>query len=101
ENIGSDWWLPEANCARDLFDHEYYPNTIIKLHKIIEKNTAIEDCGRIHFYLGKSYEALAKTGQAIDAFQETINRTKETDCQNAEAIKRVDEARKAIERLKL
>ncbi len=100
DNSSADWWLPEINGAKDLHNQYFYPNTIIKLHKIIEKSRSVDDCGQIHLYLGKSFEAMNQTGQAIDAYQEVITECEEKECDNAEAQRRVDQAREAIERLK-
>lgn len=93
-------WLQEINGARALYDQRYYPNTIVKLHKILIKYPIISDCGAIHFYLGRAFEALNKSGQANDAYQAALERIEIGNCENAESKQRADEARKALERLK-
>ena len=95
-----DLWNQEKNGARTLYGQEFYPNSIMKYHKILDKYDEKQDCGEIHFYLGKSLEALNQTGQAIDAYQEAINRYKEEGCENANAKSRLAEAKQAIDRLK-
>ncbi|MFZ5514991.1 MAG: hypothetical protein ACOY90_00025 [Candidatus Zhuqueibacterota bacterium] len=91
----SDKWAWEKNGARALYDQQFYPNTIVKLHKILGKYPDIEDCGEIHFYLGKSFEALNKNGQALDAYDEAIQRHKNQNCQ----APWVDQAQTAIKKL--
>ena len=95
----SDLWIQEKNGAQALYDQNYYPNTIIKLHKILSKYTNYMDCGEIHFYLGKSFEALHKNGQAIDAYKIVIDQYKIQQCNNTEAENRYTESQHAIERL--
>jgi len=72
----------------------------MKFHKILDKYDERQDCGEIHFYLGKSLEAMNQTGQAIDAYQEAIKRCKEEGCENGNAKTRLIAAQQAIERLK-
>jgi len=74
-------WTREKNGARALYEQQFYPNTIVKFHKILAKYPDIEDCGEIHFYLGKSFEALNKNGQALDAYDEALQRHKNQNCQ--------------------
>ncbi|MDZ7261714.1 MAG: hypothetical protein ONB05_06380 [candidate division KSB1 bacterium] len=95
-----DLRVQEINGARALYLQNYYPNAIVKLHKILEKYPLEDDCGEIHFYLGKSFEAMDKVGQALDAYQVVVSRYQEQGCENGEAKKRFNEAQKAIERLK-
>ena len=85
----------EKNGARALYEQEFYPNTIVKLHKILTKYPDIEDSGEIYFYLGKSFEALKKTGQALDAYNEAIKKHKD---QNSQAFW-IDEAQIAVKKL--
>jgi len=96
----SNLWVQEKNGARALFEQEFYTNSIIKYHKIIDNYDAVKDYGEIHFYLGKSFEAMNQTGQAIDAYQEAINRCQKQGCDTDNAKRRLTEARQAIDRLK-
>jgi hypothetical protein len=96
----SQAWLHEINGAKALHDQHYYPNTIVKLHKILAKYPTISDCGAIHFRLGSAFEAMNKSGQANDAYQMALERIEAGDCENVEAKHRADETRKALERLK-
>ncbi|MDZ7289007.1 MAG: hypothetical protein ONB44_01365 [candidate division KSB1 bacterium] len=93
-------WVQETNGAKALFEQDYYPNTIVKLHKILAKYPDVEDCGEIHFYLGKAFEALGKPGQAIDAYKVVLERVAMEGCENAEAGQRAGEAKSAMERLR-
>jgi tetratricopeptide (TPR) repeat protein len=99
-SLKSDFLLQEKNGARALHEQKLYPNSIIKYHKILEKYNTDNVCGEIHFYLGKSLEALNQIGQAIDAYQETINRNQQPGCDNHKAKKWSAEAQLAIEKLK-
>jgi hypothetical protein len=92
----SQIWVQESNGAKALYDQRYYPNTIVKLHKILAKYPNLEDCGEIHFYLGKAFEALSKPGQARDAYKIVLERF----CDDGVSKQRADEARQAIERSK-
>lgn len=92
-------WILEFNGAASLYEQKYYINTIVKLIKIMTNNPDIQDCGKIHFYLGKSFEAINQKGQAIDAYEYVIYRAKEQNCLEADIENRVSEAQTAIERL--
>ncbi len=93
-------WLQEINGAKALYDQHYYPNTIVKLHKILVKYPTAPDCGATHFFLGKAFEALNKSGQANDAYKTALEMFETGVCENSESKHRADEARKALERLK-
>lgn len=96
KNGDSAAWIQETNGAKALYDQHYYPNTIVKLHKISAKYPHAEDCGEIQFYLGQAFEALHKTGQAVDSYKAALARS----CENDVSQQRADEARRAIARLK-
>lgn len=89
-------WLQETNGAKALYDQHFFTNAIVKLHKVVAKYPDREDCGEIHFYLGKAFEALDKTGQAIEGYQNALARL----CENQVSQQRAAESRQAIERLK-
>jgi tetratricopeptide (TPR) repeat protein len=95
EKDDSQNWVQETNGAKALYNQHYYPNAIVKLHKVLAKYPHREDCGEIHFYLGKAFEALDKTGQAVDAYQRVLERL----CENEASQQRAEETRRAIERL--
>jgi hypothetical protein len=84
------------NGAKALYTHKYYTNTVVKLHQILSRFPDTDDCGEIHYYLGKSFEQLSETGQAIDAYEESIKRSV-ADCSNNYKQK----AEEAVERLKV
>jgi hypothetical protein len=88
-------WIQETNGAKALYDQHYYTNAIVKLHKVLAKFPDSQDCGEIHFCLGKAFEAIDKTGQAVDAYKGALARI----CENALSKQRAEEARQAIERL--
>lgn len=95
------WWRKETNGAAALLTQKFYPNTIVKAHKILSKYAEIEDCGEVHFYLAQSLEALGKTGQAIEAYQFVIDRCGKSDCaENPAAAERAEAARAALKQLK-
>jgi len=98
KNQDSQLWMQEFNGAMALYEHEYYTNTIVKLNKILRKHSDINDCGKIHYNLGVTFEKLNEPGQALDAYQLVLERGQ--DCVGAENSARIDNARDAIERLK-
>jgi tetratricopeptide (TPR) repeat protein len=100
KNLKIDFMLQEKNGARALYEQQLYPNSIIKYHKILDKYEAEEECGEIHFYLGKSFEALSQIGQAVDAYEQAIHQLQQPDCDNPNAEKWSAEAQQAIEKLK-
>lgn len=89
-------WLRELNAAKAMYDQEFYTNSVVKLHKVLGRYTDIADCGEVNLYLGKSFEELDESGQAIDHYQLSAERAH--GCGDAgEEI--ADEARRAIRRL--
>ena len=99
-NLKFGFLLQEKNGARALHEQKLYPNSIIKYHKILEKYNAAKNCGEIHFYLGKSFEALNQIGQAIDAYQQTIYLQQQPGCDNSKTKTWSAEAKKAVVKLK-
>lgn len=95
-----DFWSQEKNGAVALHDQKLYPNSIIKFHKILDRYGSRPDCGEIHFYLGQSFEAIENPGQAIDAYQMVIHQSEAQHCENPDAKRWLDDAQKAINRLK-
>jgi hypothetical protein len=86
------------NGAKALYNQNYYTNTVVKLHQILSRFPDTIDCGEIHYYLGHSFENLSETGQAIDAYKESLKRSsgcKVTFRNEAEeAIKRLNSTQK-------
>jgi hypothetical protein len=70
------------NGIRALYSQELYPNTIIKIHQTMNYTQELKDCGELHFYLGSSFEALNKPGQAIDEYRAVIKAADLENCQN-------------------
>ncbi len=96
EKDESQSWIQETNGAKALYEQQYYTNAVVKLHKILAKYPNLEDCGEVHFYLGKTFGALSKPGQAGEAYKVALERP----CDDDTSKQRADEARRAIERLK-
>jgi tetratricopeptide (TPR) repeat protein len=92
-------WTPEFNGARALYKQKYFPNAVIKLHKILERYVLGDDSAQIYFYIGKSLEALKMTGQAIDAYQFVVDHFEQKKAGDEKAKLRALEAREAIKRL--
>lgn len=93
------FWEREKNGAKALYKHRYYTNCIMKLTNILIKYSTFQDCGEIHFYLGKSFEALNKRGQAVDAYQTVIRIQKEQHCSGTKEDKWLNESKAAVKRL--
>ncbi len=93
-------WQLERNAALALYTQNFTTNSILKLNNIILKYTAVNDCGEIHYYLAKAFEMLNKPGQALDAYQNVINENSNDDCKINGNSLWVNEADKAIKRLK-
>ncbi len=98
--VKPDWAEWEINGALSLFIQEYFPNTIVKLHKILEKYDSYIDCGKIYFYIARSLESLDMNGQAIDTYQIVIDTYSEQKCDDRESKDWGEESRKAIDYLK-
>ncbi|MBN2010118.1 hypothetical protein JW960_12305 [candidate division KSB1 bacterium] len=86
----------EINGARALYNHKLYPNSIIKLHRILSTYSSVNDCGEIHYLLGKSFSALNKNGQAVDEFQAAILKQQEQKCDRPSWL---NDARESMNRL--
>lgn len=85
------------NGIRALFTQEFYPNTILKIHDMINNYHPSDDCGELHYYLGSSFEALNKPGQAMESYEAAIEISKASGCSSS---KWVLEANQGIDRLK-
>jgi hypothetical protein len=100
-NIPSaDFKNQEINGALALFQQKYYSNTIIKLHKVISKYGDNDECGRMHFYIAKSFKEMDMDGQAVDSFQTAIDNYKEQKCQSSKYSGLIEEAEEEIKNLK-
>ena len=93
-------WIKEKNGALSLYNQKYYSNTIIKLYKILNRYGEVQDCGEIHYYLAKSFEATDKKGMAKDAYQTVVDKYDTQICKDSDANHRLSEAKLAIEKLK-
>jgi tetratricopeptide (TPR) repeat protein len=100
EHSNPNFWITEKNGAIALHDQQYYPNSIIKIHKILDKYNSIQDGGELYFYLGKSFEKIENTGQAIDAYQVAARLHEEQKSATQNSKPWLYEAQQAIEKLK-
>ncbi len=87
----------EINGAKALYEQEYYPNAIMKLHRILNKTITEDAVVHAFFYLGKSFESIDETGRAVEAYKATLKYLEEYLINNT-AIKRACNA--AVERLR-
>jgi len=71
---------PVLNGSRDLFTQDYYPNTILKIHRFINLYTVTSDCGELYYYLGYSFEKLQQPGQAMEAYRTSVQAGQQVDC---------------------
>lgn len=91
--------IQQINGALALYQQKYYPNTIIKLHKVISKYGDNDDCGRLHFYMAKSFKEMDMEGQAVDSFQKAVDNFKEQKCQSTKYSGLIVEAEEEIKNL--
>jgi len=92
------WQAREVNGAIALFFQDYFNNSIVKLHKILQKYSDISNPGLIHFYLGKGFEAIKYKGKAIYAYKQAIIYF-EKQVENPTDHDKLTEARMALEKL--
>jgi hypothetical protein len=95
----TDWYNYEINGATALFDHQYYPNAIIKFHKIRNKYEPARDQGKIEFLIGQSFEALGDSGQAVDSYHSALNEYARTKKNDSASPSWLDEAMQALQKL--
>jgi tetratricopeptide (TPR) repeat protein len=88
----------ELNGAKALYLHQLYTNTIVSLHKTLARYTGSEETGEIYFYLGRSFEQLEESGQAVDCYQHAVNIAPTNE--NPQNCYWLAESNKAINRLK-
>ncbi len=97
KEINNDSWSKEFNGAVALFDQQFYTNTVIKLSKIKNKNSELNDCGQVDLYLAKSFEHLNEPGQALDAYQTAFEEISKSETCQKNSLSDVEAA---IQRLK-
>jgi tetratricopeptide (TPR) repeat protein len=100
DSVTINTWIAEFNGAIALYMQKYFPNAVIKLHKILEKYHLGDNRVQIYFYIGKSLEALNLSGQAINAYQFVVDHFEQNKPQGEDAERRASEARMAIQRLR-
>ena len=88
-------WTRQLNAVKAMYDQELFPNSVVKLHKILNRYSTLNDCGEVNLYLGKSFEELEEFGQAIDHYQLALEQAE--SCENAGNI--VEQSRNAVRRL--
>jgi hypothetical protein len=96
----SNWSKHETNGAVSLYVQNFFPNTIVKLTKIINKYSDSENKGKLYYYLAKSFDALDMKGQARENFQTVMEIYKDKDELTTEEKTRYEEAGDALDRLK-
>jgi hypothetical protein len=99
DSVKEDWYPFEINGALALYDHHYYPNTIIKFIKIQNKYDPSRDGGKIDYYIGKSFEAIDDGAQARDAYQRALDEYKQVKEPSSKEQAWVTDARNALQRL--
>jgi tetratricopeptide (TPR) repeat protein len=92
-------WKKEVNGAKALIKATLYTNAIMKLYKIVQRYPVIEDQGEIHFYLGRSFEAINENGRAYEVYQKAMNQISISEG-NPEIIERKMQIESALNRLK-
>lgn len=93
-----DWYPLEVNGAMALYDHQYYPNTIIKCMKIQNKYESSRDAGQIDYLIAKSFEGINNSAQARDAYQKALDEYKKFKDPTAKELSWVTDAREALNR---
>lgn len=87
-------WKQKANAALAMIEQAYYPNAVVKLHKILDAHASTADKARLHLYLGRSFEAMEDRGRALEAYQ-----TAAAHCTSGQGAVRT-ESLDAVKRLK-
>ena len=99
EAKNEDWYPFEVNGALALYDHNYYPNTIIKFIKIQNKYDPARDQGKIDYYVAKSFEGLNDPAQARDAYQKSLEEYNQSKDPSSKEQSWVADAQNALNRL--
>lgn len=92
-------WTRESNGARALYEQEYYPNTILKLHRVLIQFPRARKCSEIYYLLGRSFEKLGQPGRAKEAYRTVLQNESTDSCAQAQAVRVYDLAATAIERI--
>ncbi|MCG8608601.1 hypothetical protein MJD09_26895 [bacterium] len=90
-------WEKEKNGALALYGQNYTTNSILKLSNILARYPNLEDCGEVQLYLGRAYEKISKSGQALDAYRAVLKQRAANGCEGRESWLR--EAEGAVSRL--
>lgn len=93
-------WVQETNGAKAMYFQDFYPNAIVKFHKIIQKHPELEQCSEIYFYLAKSYEEIDEPGRALEAYRIVVATAENDFCSTEDRELMVSEASSAIKKLK-
>ena len=96
KNKSLNWSEQETNGAISLYIQKFYPNTIVKLEKMMGKYSMLENQGKLHYYLAKSFDALDMKGQARDNYQTVVEFYQDNDILTAEEKARLKEAREVL-----
>lgn len=93
----SNWSEQETNGAVSLYVHKFYPNTVVKLKKMMSKYSVLKNKGKLYYYLAKSFEALDMKGQARENFRTVVDIYQIQDTLTTDEKTRLKEAREALE----
>jgi hypothetical protein len=98
-SLKSELETPERvkNGIIALFNQEFFPNTIMKIHKIKDEVELNQNCGELYFYLGKSFELIDHPGQALDAYQKVIKGNEGVECSQTEWVKQANAGIKRLQ----
>ncbi len=94
--VSEDLPEPLKNGIRALYDHSYFPNTVMKLYGVLEKSENADVCGEMHYLLGSSLEKLGKDGQAADAYENVLSSAEGNSCDGNNWL---DEAKEGLARV--
>ncbi len=97
--LKSQMLIKEKNGAKALYEQQFYTNSILKFHKILDKYDVFKNHGEVYLYLGRSFEAISHPGQAIDAYQSVIDHYTNLNHKAADEQRWTNEAQQAIDRL--
>lgn len=96
----SNWSKQETNGAVSLYLQKFYPNTIVKMKKLMSKYSALENQGKLYYYLAKSFDALDMKGQARENYQVVMKIYQNKDTLTAEEKNRFTDSEQALNSLK-
>lgn len=94
------WYKREKNGAVAIYTNAMYPNAIMKMHKLVNRYEQLPDCGELYYFMGKSFESIDDSGQAIDYYERAIEHTQNKKCSEASVEQWKNQAQEALNRLR-